>query len=219
MKNPWLKLPNKKPYILKIDRDDIEKYNGNSKSSDRIHEELLPEPFLGNPKSPIILLNLNPGFCKRDIKFHRQNQFKKLARANLLHKRSVYPFYLLNPELETSPGYKWWDKRLHELIEDFGRRTVARKICCIEFAPYHSQKFKRLNGILPSQKYNFHLVRQALKNNALIIVMRSLKYWQKEVPELLKYKKKYQLGSYQAAYVTKNNLKRGYNILTKILRS
>ncbi len=127
---------------------------------------------------------------------------------------------MLNPRLNASPGYKWWSARLRELIEDFGRRTVARKICCIEFAPYHSQNYKRFNGILPSQEYNFHLVRQSLKSNALIIVMRSWNHWRQAVPELKKYKKTYRLKNCQSTYLTKNNLKhKAYQELAALLRS
>lgn len=221
MKNPWLQLPKKKPYILKIDQHLVAEYNRNANSKNRIRSTLLPEPFVGNPRSDIILLNLNPGWSPRDSFFHRQKKFRQASRANLLHKKSEYPFHLLNPKLSSSLGYKWWDKRLQELIEDFGRRTVARKICCIEFAPYHSKYFKKFEKYLPSQEYNFHLVRQALENNAMIIVMRGWKYWQQAVPELNKYEKKYCLNSCQSTYLTKNNFekeKQAYKILTTILK-
>ncbi|MCX5632416.1 MAG: hypothetical protein NTW93_01880 [Phycisphaerae bacterium] len=219
MKNPWLKLPKKKPYILKIDLCVIKEYNNKANSSNRIRQNLLPEPFLGNPKSPIILLNLNPGWDRRDNSFHRQRQFRRVNRANLLHKKTEYPFYLLNPKLSASLGYKWWYKRLHELIENFGCRTVAQKICCLEFAPYHSQTFKQFNSPLLSQKYDFHLLKQALKNNALIIIMRSSKYWQRAVPELKKYKNKYRLKSWRNPCLTKANLRyQAYKKLTRILR-
>jgi hypothetical protein len=219
MKNPWLKLPKKKPYVLKIDRCVVKKYNSKANPSNRIRKNLLPCPFLGNPKSPIILLNLNPGWDQSDSYFHRWKPFRIANRANLLHKKTDYPFYLLNPKLKASLGYKWWEKRLHELIEDFGRRTVAQKICCLEFAPYHSQTFKQFDSILPSQKYNFHLLRQVLKDNALIIIMRGLKYWQQAVPELKKYKNKYCLKSWRNPCLTKANLgNRTYKKLTRMLR-
>lgn len=117
MLNPWSILPTIPPYILDLDKSEIDsskvKFNENTK----LHFELLPEPFLGNPLAPVVLLNLNPGFSPDDITYHQQPKFIQLSRANLNHQLSDYSFYLLNPRV-SAPGRVWWDKKLRSLIRD-----------------------------------------------------------------------------------------------------
>lgn len=217
MENPWVTLSDEKPYVLSEDKQEILKYNNNvNKEENLIRTELIPEPYLGNPSSKIILLNLNPGFSIKDKSFHNDNDyFINSCRKNLLHKNQEYPFYLLDPKNSNAPGYKWWTQKLKELINKFGAKTLANNIFCIEFFPYHSKKFKLNKTILPSQKYNFYLLRKAIKRNALIVIMRSRKIWFNNVPELkdINY---YELNSPQNPCLTPNNLDR-YDELIKQL--
>ncbi len=59
--------------------------------SHRLHLELLPEPFLGRPDAPVILLNLNPGFNDEDILAHGRLDFAESARLTLLRAPQAYP--------------------------------------------------------------------------------------------------------------------------------
>ena len=218
MKNPWVTLPYEKPYVLPEDKQEILKYNKKvNKDENLIRTELIPEPYLGDPSSEIILLNLNPGFSIKDKLFHNDNDyFIKSCRKNLLHKDQEYPFYLLDPKNSKAPGYKWWTQKLKKLINKFGNKAVANNIFCIEFFPYHSIKFKLNKNILFSQKYSFYLLRKAIKRDTLIVIMRSRKIWLENVPELEKCNY-YELNSPQNPCLTPNNLPDGYDELIKII--
>jgi hypothetical protein len=70
MDNPWRNLSREQPFVLEGDKSRILLFNNKVKDEHKIHLELLPEPYLGNPESEIVLLNLNPGFSIDDFKFH-----------------------------------------------------------------------------------------------------------------------------------------------------
>ncbi len=207
IQNPWLQLPKQSPFVLECDRLFIEEHNNCSNDRKRVDIKLLPEPFMGMPSAEIILLNLNPGRNKNDIKYHHQATFQGLNAHNLHHKRAIYPFYLLNPDLKDCPGYKWWGKKLGHLIKKFDRRRVSQKICCIEFFPYHSKRYGFPDSNrLPSQEYSFYLVRKAIKREAVIVIMRSQNRWEAAVPELQGYYNKVIVNSVQNPCLTPNNL-------------
>jgi hypothetical protein len=88
MENPWLKIPLEAPYVLEIDREGIERYNARTASPDRqIDTSLIPEPFIGNPRSAkLVLLNLNPGLAEGDAKAHADPGFKAAMLRNLRHE-------------------------------------------------------------------------------------------------------------------------------------
>ncbi len=218
MDNPWTNLPKNEPFILDEDKEEITKFNYEIKEDYKIHLELLPEPFLGNPKSNIVLLNLNPGYHDEDFQFHNNNSyFIEILKKNLSHKEQNYPFYLLNPKIAESPGYKWWSLKLKSLIQKVGIEKVANELFCIEFFPYHSKKYKSINKILFSQEYNFNLLKESIKRNALIIIMRSSNKWLEFIPELKNYKF-YKLKSNQNVSITKNNLGESFDEILKILK-
>ena len=94
MRNPWLGLPHAEPFVLAEDADQIERFNRTAKDNLRIRLELLPEPSLGNPDAPIVILGLNPGFSTDDPQCHSDPEFARSARNNLAHCSTDYPFYL-----------------------------------------------------------------------------------------------------------------------------
>ena len=218
MKNPWLQLPKQAPFVLEIDQAKIQNHNQKANALKKIHTEMYPEPFLGNINSEIVLLNLNPGFGgEEDLLTHKSNNnFVELLKKNLSQEKLQYPFIFLDPKTEGTPGYKWWNERLKTLIEKVGREKLAKSILCLEFFPYHSEKFG-FSKTIPSQEYNFHLLKNAIQNKALIISMRSKRYWETHVPELVGYKNFHELNSPQNVYITQNNCPEGYPEILKRL--
>lgn len=143
MNNPWVDLPRTQPFVLPYERSAIREFNASAKPTHQIRTELMPEPYLGDPNAPVVLLNLNPGFMEEEIYFHTEDEdFIRECRANLLHEPSEYPFYLINPKLSASEGHKWWKKKLRQPIEISSAMKVAKSFLCIEYFPYHSQRFK-----------------------------------------------------------------------------
>lgn len=217
MDNPWLSLPNTASFLLASDLPIILHFNTKAKSQYKIHGELLPEPYLGDPQANILLLNLNPGFDERDIVFHQCNDyFVKTSRANLAHANQAYPFYLLDPYNAASPGAIWWGSKLKRLIDRYGVQKIANEVCVIEYFPYHSEKFGYKTDI-PSQIYGFSLLQEAMKRNALVIQMRSRRLWQSKVPGLSSYPHYYKLNNPRNTVISENNCPDGYPAILKIL--
>jgi hypothetical protein len=214
VQNPWLSLPETPPFVLVDDKHIISEV----KPHYQIHLEILPEPYTGNPDANIILLNLNPGFYDRNEKFVLGDAyFQKTSRANLAYAWQEYPFYLLDPGNSRSPGYEWYRKKFRRLIDQFGLKKVAKEICVIEYFPYHSEKKIGRRFRIPSQAYSFYLVQEAMRRNALIILMRSRKEWQEAVPGLKSYHNYYVLINPRNPAISQNNCPDGFPEILKIL--
>lgn len=216
-KNPWIDLPSAAPFVVNDDAEKVEAFNRTASESHRYHLELLPEPFLGVPTAPIVLLNLNPGYDQNEERFHHLDEyFQRVSLLNLAHEGQDYPFYFLEPG-KRSPGHVWWQQRLRELTDLYGNRVVARNLLCLEFFPYHSISFGNKTPKVPSQQYTFTLLRAALKRNAVVIAMRAFDKWIDNVPELRDYDV-HRLNSQQAVYVTAKNCPTGFAEATARLR-
>lgn len=216
MNNPWHDLPKSEPFVLKQDWPFVERHNEKVGPDYKIHPELPPEPFLGNPDAPVVLLNLNPGYDPDDLWVYQQDPFARLSRDNLLHRGGSYPFYLLNPEIENTLGYKWWDSRLRELIKACGRECVAQNVLAVEMMPYHSIKYKPL--VVPSQAYSFELVRRAIQRRAVIVQMHGKNEWPKCFPELMGHQHYYRVNGMMAVHVTPKNCPEGFPVIVETLK-
>ena len=97
MQNPWVTLPATPPYVFPDDAEAIGRFNKTADDSYRYHLDILPEPFLGRPDAPVVLLNLNPGYSGDEERFHHlDDYFRETALANLAHREQEYPFYFLD---------------------------------------------------------------------------------------------------------------------------
>jgi len=182
MKNPWEEICLQKgTYVLQQDYPELQKFNDRlaDHSERKIHFEYLPEPFLGDPDAPIVLLNLNPGYDVSDLVWHNKQLFRELSCRNLRHEKTEYPFYLLDPRLEGSGGSSWWKAKLREPIESTSLQKVANNFFCIELFGYHSKKYGFNNRFIDSQRYALELLRKILADeDKLIIGMRSKRLWE-----------------------------------------
>lgn len=181
--NPWTNLPASAPFVLPNDAEAIERFNAKVARDYTIHLEIVPEPFLGNPLAPLVLLNLNPGFVETDRTVHLDPTFNAAAVANLGHRHPAYPFYLLDPAFP-SPGQDWWKRKLRVLIEEVGLQAVASNLFVVEIHGYHSRRYSSALR-LPSQAYTRQLVLDAIARDATIVVMRGRRARNSLVPELL----------------------------------
>ena len=223
MINPWKKFNGEsRPYLLDEDKKIIEDFKEKVKHpKHRIDVNSLPVPFQGDPfKAKVILLQLNPGSDIppgfEDEEDHALKVYPKLKKdilKNNRHEKLEYPFYDLNPAYRLYGGFRYWLKVWQHFIkskEDY--KKISRKICCIEFFPYHSRNYKHFSKVLRCQNYNFGLVRQAIGRKALIVIMKGkgLKndgVWlkQKEVKKLKNYEKLITLKS-RSPILSKNNI-------------
>jgi hypothetical protein len=209
MNNPWLNLPEAAPYVLPQDHQRIAAFNRTADEDTMIRLNMMPEPFLGNPIAPVVLLGLNPGFSPNAVR-NETTEFLALSRNNLHHAGGEYPFYLLTPSLEV-PGRQWWEGKLAHLIRAKGLRAVAQGLLCVEYFPYHSTRFAHARLSIPSQQYSFALVRDCMTRGAVIVIMRSERLWRAAIPELNHHRRCYRLQNPQNVVITANNCPAGYS--------
>lgn len=222
--NPWTELRlSGGPYVPEQDRCAVQEFNKETEDEDKkIHLELWPEPYLGDPDAPVVLLNANPGYDELDLLAHKKPAFAQKARQNLLHglNKTDYPFYLLDPDLTFAPGFWWWRKTLKDLIDhdkskpiEERLKIVAKRVFCVEYFPYHSKNYGWPDGKkykLKSQQYSVDLVHDAIKRKALILILRKKKRWLAAVEGLENYPHCYTATAARNAQVTNNNFHDGF---------
>ena len=143
MDNPWKQLPEQPPYVLPADASAVKSFNQRARDNHRLRiDNKLPEPFLGDPIAPIVLLNLNPGFDDSDHQYVADPYSRVLQLCNLRHAPAAYPFYHLDPRMAGFGGAKWWTPRLCALIRLVGVEVVANRVFCVEFFPYSSREYR-----------------------------------------------------------------------------
>jgi hypothetical protein len=176
--NPWVELPARPPYVLSKDAPLLRSQTG-------VHLNVLPCPYLGSPKeASVYALNLNPAFTEASASYADPHYLDEVRRG--LTFSSTYPFWALDPSLVGSPGHAWWATLLGELRARIPIEVLGRRLMCLQWFPYHSAGAADIARIplLPSQHYTFDLLRRAIRDARLIVVMRSEQEWLASVPEL-----------------------------------
>lgn len=226
--NPWTEIKNlDKEYVLSCDKDIINRNNQRSEDY-KIRYNNPPTPFAGNfENANILLLQLNPGSDifpglkpAEDFEFKIFNSLKENILKSLIHEKMEYPFYWLNPEYILTGGFRYWARIFSTLLKDKSDyKKFSNKICCVQYFPYHSKKYRPINTILKSQEYSFDLVKRFISQpNKMVIVMRAQNEWLNAVPEL-KDKHLVQLKSSRNPILTKNNFleEKDYKIFSNYL--
>ncbi len=185
LRNPWKSLPLNAPYVLPEDLAVIE----NHKNFIGLRLDTLPEPLVGGlNNAKIIFLALNPGFTDSDVSVNMKLPAFLEGCRNNLNDPYESPFYYFNGGLEETGGYKWWSAKLKPLINaGISLETLRDKVMMIEYFPYHSINYKHINAFTPSQLYSFEIVKEAIKQQKTIVIMRSKALWLQAVPELADY--------------------------------
>ena len=191
MENPRAELPEREPYVLSEDRKAVEAHARsrqvlNDRERYALRTELLPTPFLGNPRASVVLLNLNPGFDERDRIDYADPAFREAALRNLTHGVEGHAFFPIDPRFRETSSYDWWMGKLRWLIEDAGLGAVSNGVFCVQAYPYHSREFAESVAV-PSQHYTEALLVERIEAGAIVIGMRRRRYWEKAVPQIASY--------------------------------
>lgn len=219
MENPW------KEFVKKMDDDNlvlekekllISEFNFTTKEEYRIHTNIAPAPFMGNfENAEILILMLNPGFDEKENERKFYSEYKSYWLNEIQRKKSsTYSLFCLEERYCEYSDY--WLNKLMPLINVSSKEKISEKICKIQFFPYHSKKYKKIpirllkkhnfDKYLPSQLYNFEIVKKAMERNAIIIIPRAKKQWFEAIKELPDYQKKYSTNSYQNIILSEKNL-------------
>lgn len=207
MENPWVNYSFSDSLFHEQDKELVEDFNSKSKEEVSYCDKLLPDPYIGNTDSKVMLLALNPGLSPDDFDTHADETYKLLHRRNLDQTEEEFPFYYLNPELDC-PGSKWWHKKMKWLIEEFDLQTIAKSFSCMQYMPYHSVAFKKSSVLIPTQLYTKNIVENHIKRNMPIIILRSKKYWCELVPELESYENVFSLRNPRNPTLSPTNIGR-----------
>ena len=187
MTNPWLNLPESAPYVAPDDAEMLERLSLRLRGPFAMQLDLLPQPWTGDIKrAEILMLALNPGYAEADREELRNHDYADQWKAALSFCTRT-PFYFLDPAFKATGGARWWARRLRDLISIVGHDVVAQKVMCVEHFPYKSARYAPLGATLPSQRYSFDLVRDAISRGKQIVVMRSERIWLESVAELRSY--------------------------------
>lgn len=204
--NPWPELPTNAPFVLPADRTWVENHNQRSAAEYQYRTELYPEPFAGRLDAPVVLLALNPGHSPEDARVHASRVYQELWWSNTRQTLDDYPLFLIHPDLRDAPCFKWWTAKLRFLINRFDLGQVARNVLEVQLYPYHSRAFRRRKGKLPSQDFAVAVVREAMRRDAVVVLMRSRRIWEEYVPELASYHNLLQLRNPRNPTFSERNL-------------
>jgi hypothetical protein len=72
--------------------------------------------------------------------------------------------------------------------------------------------------VVPSQRYSFELVEQAIERNAIVVLMRSSSLWLPAVPALATYRRLLRVRSVQNPTISESNLSEGFRELVDAIR-
>jgi hypothetical protein len=196
----------------------------------RLNLDLVPEAFVGRPDAPLVLLGNISGVSETGgppSSYRLEQAFKDRMRNNLLHIDSDRPFPYFDPAI-MPPGEHWWDRKLKHVLAEFGDGDSAKSILglnmlAVDFFPYvsWSNRYAHQSLDLPSQEYSFDLVRNAVKQEAVVVLPNRKRQglghppvivfrhgerrWSEKVKELMGYHHRVRLKSYQSGALGPNN--------------
>ena len=222
MSNPWLRLRRRRPFVLASDRKTVLDFNGRVSGKFSLDLSLLPEPWVGNLRAPIVVLNLNPGIGSDNHAVHHGVPFRRAVRANLEQRKTEYRHYYLDPAFADTGGGHWWRKCLRKLIDEKKPsewKLLARRVVGLEIHGYHSRSFKHIGAHLPSQEYTFRALRKAMDRGAIVVVARGLKHWTAAIPELGHYASLFQMKNPRVSSISPKNCPDGFEAVYERLHS
>ncbi len=198
-----------------------------------IHDELLPEPFMGDLHSEVYVLNGNPGYSQLDSFYKGDGLLEQLIKDNLnlkvpnllwldsakpirqkyINNGGKWPVYAKSGN-KIKDGYEWWNEAAGKLVRLLSHTP---RFCNIEYFPYHTEKKDKIMKIknLPSNAFADWYVRDAIRNEKWIIIVRCFKEWLERIPELQVYNQysgRVLVGDSARVYLTQHNLKRKTDI-------
>ena len=224
IRNPWTDLRTSAPYVLAVDRPYVDAWNHwELEASVRcLRTDLVPVPFDGARDAPVVVLQRNPAWREDTPGFPLQPKDLSLAiRETICDNPSgrVHTGFL--DRFENSSAGRWWRPRWRKVQEASGLtyEELGHRVLGLQWYGYFSQKFAALPVTLPSQWYQFDLVRRAVERGAVIVITRGEADWRVAVPALRTYGRVFVTRSWQNASVSPGNLPDGFNeVVAAVMR-
>lgn len=174
-----------------LDTEAVLAHNRSAKPEHVLQLELGPSPFEGDiDGARVVMLLGNPGFDKTS------------TVSDHTFTRAGWPLAGLHPD--APDGLRtWWEARLGDLIAQFDRQTVAKRIACLQVVPWASQKFS--DRRLPSRALLLDAAAQCASRGAVIVVMRAEKLWLKSAA-VAESPNRHRVNSWRCSYLSPGNL-------------
>jgi hypothetical protein len=217
-RNPWRGLDSSTPYVTADDEPYVMAWNDSlpegKDSPFFLDLGLPPEPFLGSHDAPVVVLSANPGHAPDDAAaYQRIGASGRLAE---IAGEGGAPLRWVADDVRGTPGGKWWRKTLGALNKaGYGFDELARCVLDVEFHGYHSARWHAFPVTLPSQRFGFGLVEQAITRDAVIVLTRAEREWKVAVPGLAGHGRLIRAKSWQTSSLSPGNLgPEGFRLVT-----
>jgi hypothetical protein len=216
--SPWVRLPDRNPYVLPEDKPVVDWWNSRLGPGDprRLELHVLPEPFLGYLDAPVLILMANPGSVPADR--HIDREWVTRANQQALTVPGGTVMYSLDDKAAAFPGGIWWRRMTRGLLAP--RRTyadLAARLLVVQWHGYHSVRPSLPTERLPSQDFAVDLVSRAMDRQAPIIIGTAGPFWRSRVPGLSAYPGLITKNSPQAMSLSERNLGSGYAAVSAAL--
>lgn len=224
MDNPWLTFnpDNDTPKFHDLDKAHAQAFNKGIEGRDeyKLAEHLEPYPYLGNPTANIFVLLANPGISRReaDPGFRTNPENVNRNLRNLRHESADSLLSWVhspdNPERESD----WLIPRIRQVVHETSLERVSSGLFLINYHPYNSKSWYPIPFIFETQRYSFHLVNEAMRRNALIVMSRNVLGWFTAIPGLYEYENRVKFRSSRSVHISQENLgTETYKVLLKRL--
>jgi len=142
VQNPWLALSAAAPYVL---HDDEVVLRRHLRVWTQLYLDCPPIPWMGRPdKARVLLLTLNPAYAD-DVPDQMRTPGLQDDMLSALHLADDRPAHCLDARYRSTRGYRYWTRRLRELIDAVGFDSVAAGVAWLEFFPYFSRTYNALS--------------------------------------------------------------------------
>lgn len=182
--NPWLDLvPGRAPYFAPIDLAVLERHLATS-GYPGFDGSVPPEPFMGDPQAPILLLDEGPprpGSMRIDP---TDPELAERWTANLRHAPLAYPLYPVDPVIGQRFGSGSLARSLAYWLAVYGAERVSRSFFQVHLCPYPSLRLPDLAEPLPSRAYSLELARTKVRSGCLTLLLAGADQWEALIPEL-----------------------------------
>jgi hypothetical protein len=180
-------------WSLEQARDSAPTFDSTKHLHNKLHVNLLPQPFVGNlDRSLVFVLLANPGFAVTDYQDELGNADHASACCANLRQTGIGFYPLLPPSLSTGAG-KYWRGRLRTLVADLAKllniseqkasRIVVERFAVVEAGAYHSKSAPGdWYDELPSSQAAKSFVQRTLLPRAdsgeiMLFVWRKASFW------------------------------------------
>ena len=178
------------PYMLEADADVLKSYTKvvyrswdearqhfPETDKKRLHLGLIPGPFMGDmEKASIYVLMNHPGIDKCDYYWEYEvPAFRRAILANLRQERlkGVLPFPCLDPQFKSHPGFKYWHRKLKNVIMELAKARkksceevyseLGEKFAVVQLFPYHcAELYGKWLSDLPSVRLAGEFVKETV---------------------------------------------------------